>query len=165
MEDTVGLHYDRKVRATLCCGISPGSKPYGGANVINGISRAEDWPNIWISDPGNGFPQDLTLHWDSPRNISKIMLTFDTDLCAPDRCFGWPREAYRFPFPVPECVKDYRILSRKGENWEELISIESNYHRRRVHRLEIPVQTEELRVEILSTHGSESARIYEVRVY
>ena len=165
MEDTVGLKYDRKVRAMFCCKITPSSKPYFGENVISGIARAEDWPNIWISNPSKGFPQDITLKWDGPQTVSEVILTFDTDLCAPDRCFGWPREAYRFPFPVPQCVKDYRILSRDGDNWQELLSIEGNYHRRRAHRLDDPVRTEELRVEILCTHGSNTARIYEIRVY
>lgn len=165
MENTVGLKYDRKVRATLCGKVTPHSNPYGGRNTINGISRAEDWPNIWISDPSKGLPQDVTLKWDSEQTVSEVRLTFDTDLCAPDRCFGWPREEFRFPFPVPQCVKDYRILCREGDGWRELLRIEGNYNRRRVHRLENPVNTEELRIEILSTHGDESARVYEIRVY
>jgi len=161
----VGLKYDREVRATLCCRISPEPKPYGGANVVNGISRAEDWPNIWISDPGEERPQNIELSWETPQTISEVMLTFDTDLCAPDRCFGWPREAFRFPFPVPECVKNYRILAKNGEEWMELLSIEDNYHRRRIHQLDTPIQTDELKIEVLETHGAKSARIYEVRVY
>ena len=165
IEDTVGLKYDRKVRATFCCRISPAPKPYGGANVVNGISRAEDWPNIWISAPREEIPQNIALSWETPQTISEVLLTFDTDLCAPDRCFGWPREAFRFPFPVPECVKDYRILAKRGEEWMELLSIEGNYHRRRIHQLDTPIQTAKLKIEILETHGAESARIYEVRVY
>jgi hypothetical protein len=165
IEATVGLKYDRKVRATFCCKVTPDSTPYEGRNVTNGISRAEDWPNIWISDPSETFPQDITLTWDSAATISEVMLTFDTDLCAPDRCFGWPREEFRFVFPVPECVKDYRILCRKGAGWKELIRVEGNYHRKRTHRLETPVKSEELRIEVLSTHGADTARIYEIRVY
>ncbi|MCB1121582.1 MAG: hypothetical protein KJT03_08540, partial [Verrucomicrobiae bacterium] len=101
MEKTIGIKYDRKVRATLCCRVTPDAYPYRANNVINGISRAEDWPNIWISDPATTFPQDITLEWDKVQTISQVYLTFDTDLCAPDRCFGFPREEYRFVFPVP----------------------------------------------------------------
>jgi hypothetical protein len=45
------------------------------------------------------------------------------------------------------------------------MKVEGNYHRRRVHRLTSPVETEELRVEVISTYGAPSARIYEIRVY
>ena len=165
IEETIGLEYDRKVRATLCCKITPNSKPYSGTNVINGISRTEHWSNIWISDPSKELPQALDLKWDSEQTIREVRLTFDTDLCAPDRCYGWPREAYRFLFPVRECVKEYRILGREGKEWKELIRVEDNYHRRRIHQLESPIETKELRVEVLSTYGAKSARIYEIRVY
>ena len=165
IDQSIGVQYGRKVRATLCCRVTPDSMAYGGANVINGISRTENWPNLWISDPLRGFPQDLTLSWDSARTISEIRLTFDTDLCAPDRVCGFPREQFRFVFPVPECVRDYRILKHEGEGWYELISVEGNYHRRRIHRLKTPIETKALRVEVLSAHGAETARIYEIRVY
>lgn len=165
IEGTVGIEYDRKVRATLCSRVVPNTDPYEGRNVVNGISRAEDWPNIWISDPAQGFPQDITLRWDSPQTIREVLLIFDTDLDAPDRCFGWPREAHRFVFPVPECIKDYRILCREGVDWKELVHVEGNYNRRRVHGLATPVRTKELRVEVISTHGAPSARLYEIRVY
>ena len=164
-ENTIGIEYDRKVRATLCCRVSPESRPYSGFNATNGISRAEHWPNIWISDPSQTLPQHLTLNWKSPQTISEIRLTFDTDLCAPDRCYGWPREAHRFVFPAPECVKDYRVVYRSGDNWKELLSVEDNYHRHCIHRLEISIETEELRVEVLNTHGANTVRIYEIRVY
>ncbi len=165
VENTIGIEYDRKVRATLCCRVSPESRPYSGINATNGISRAEHWPNIWISDPSQTLPQHLTLNWKSPQTISEIRLTFDTDLCAPDRCYGWPREAHRFVFPAPECVKDYRVVYRSGDNWKELLSVDDNYHRHCIHRLEISIETEELRVEVLNTHGVNTARIYEIRVY
>ncbi len=163
--DTVGMLYDRKVRATLCHRISPESLPYQASNATNGISRLENWPNIWISDPEQSFPQSLNLKWDAPCNISEIYLTFDTDLDAPDRCYGWPREEHSFVFPVSECVKDYRILGRKGEEWVELLTIENNYNRRRIHKLDSPFKGEELKIDVLSTHGSPSARIYEIRAY
>jgi hypothetical protein len=105
------------------------------------------------------------LRWEEAKSIREILLTFDTDLDAPDRCFGWPRERHRFPFPVPECVRDYRILCDTGSGWKEMMSVAGNYQRRRAHVLEEPVRTEALKIEVLSTHGADTARIYEVRVY
>ncbi|WP_437200715.1 FAD-dependent oxidoreductase [Planctomicrobium sp. SH664] len=163
--ENMGMEHDRKVRATLCCKVSPESSPYSGANVSNGISRAEDWPNIWISDPSESVPQHLTLSWKKQQTIREIRLTLDTDLCAPDRCYGWPREAYRFPFPVPQCIKDYRIVALESSGWKEVVRVEGNYHRHRIHKLDRVVKASKLRIEVLETHGDASARIYEVRVY
>ena len=165
MEETVGMQYDRKIRATLNCRVDPKSRPYAGRNVTDGYGRMENWPSIWISDPAKGFPQSLMLEWEQTQSIREILLTFDTDLDAPDRCLGWPREQHRFPFPVPECVRDYRILCDTGSGWEEIMSITGNYQRRRSHLLEAPVRTRGLKIEVQSTHGADTARVYEVRVY
>ncbi|EMI20241.1 hypothetical protein RMSM_02833 [Rhodopirellula maiorica SM1] len=171
MSETVGIEFDRKVRATLCHRVkyadAPTSltSPYQATNVTNGISRAEDWPNIWISDRSQPLPQSVSLKWGDTKQVHEISLAFDTDLDAPDRCYGWPREAHRFVFPVPQCVKDYRIMGRLGDNWMELVDIRDNYNRRRIHMLTDPVNLDELRVEVLATHGSPSAHIYEIRAY
>lgn len=165
VSDTIGIQYDRKVRATMGHRIEPSSSPYSAVNVTNGISRAEAWPNIWVSDPAQTLPQTLDLKWGTAQRVQEIYLTFDTDLDAPDRCYGWPREEHRFPFPVPQCVKDYRVLGRVDGAWSELLNITENYNRRRIHRLDAPLFVSAIRIEVLSTHGDPSARIYEVRAY
>ena len=159
------MKYDRKVRAALCHRIEPHSLPYQGTNTTNGVSRADNWPNLWISDPNQQLPQSLDLTWDTPQSIQEIYLTFDTDLDAPDRCYGWPREEHRFVFPVPQCVKNYRVMGRIAETWIELLHIEDNFNRRRIHKLDSPIHLTALRVEVLATQGDQSARIYEIRVY
>ena len=165
MAATVGIDFDRKVRAMLCHRVSPSTSPYHAGNVIGGSSRAEDWPNIWISDENQPLPQKISLSWPEVQKVQEISLAFDTDLDAPDRCYGWPREQHRFVFPVPQCVKDYRVLGRIGEKQMELLEVRDNYNRRRVHKLDEPVEFEELSVEVLATHGSDSARVYEIRAY
>ena len=67
--------------------------------------------------------------------------------------------------PVAECVRDYRVLV-EGETggWREVAEVAGNYHRRRVHRFE-EVSARRVRIEVLATNGSPSARIYEVRIY
>lgn len=165
VSENIGMKYDRRVRATFCHRIDPSPQPYSGLNATNGISRPEDWPNIWISDPSAPLPQTLDLNWDTPQQISEIYLTFDTDLDAPDRCYGWPREEHSFVFPVVLCVKDYRVLGQIDGTWTELLTVTDNFNRRRIHRLDSPVEISALRVEVLSTHGDPSARIYEIRAY
>lgn len=165
VSDSIGMKFDRKVRATFCHRLDPPSLPYQSTNITNGITRPEDWPNIWISDPAQTLPQTLDLTWDAPRSVREIYLTFDTDLDAPDRCYGWPREEHSFVFPVVQCVKDYRVLGKVGDEWVEVLSITGNYNRRRIHKLDAVIDVSAVRVEVLSTHGDPSARIYEVRVY
>ncbi|GAB5559818.1 MAG: hypothetical protein SynsKO_14650 [Synoicihabitans sp.] len=165
VSDKIGMKFDRRVRATFCHRIDPPSRPYQGANATNGVSRPEDWPNIWISDPTQSLPQSLDLAWTEPKSIREIYLTFDTDLDAPDRCYGWPREEHRFVFPVALCVKDYRVLGQIDGAWTELLHITDNFNRRRIHQLDAPMDVTALRVEVLSTHGDASARIYEIRAY
>ena len=52
-----------------------------------------------------------------------------------------------------------------GDAWKEVLSFEGNYHRRRTHKLDMSVESNEIRIEVVNTHGCKSARIYEVRVY
>ncbi len=163
--NTVGMKYDRKVRATLSHRITPPSSPYSPANATNGISRSETWPNKWISDSSQSLPQHISLKWDAPQRINTIHLTFDTDLDAPDRCYGWPREEHRFVFPVPECIRDYRILSKDNDAWTEILKVEGNYNRKRIHILDSYIVTKEISIEALATNGTNTARIYEIRAY
>jgi hypothetical protein len=123
--------------------------------VINGVSRPADWPNAWISDPELPLPQSLTLVFPQPISLGEILLTFDTDL---DH-----RQPPRF---CKKTVRHYRLWARLAQgNREELIAEKTdNYHRRRRHDGRGNVSNA-LRVEVLATNGSPSARIFEVRVY
>ena len=164
LSETIGITAN-KPKATFNVRIDPVQKPYEASNINNGISRPEDWPNIWISDPKQPFPQSVELLWDKQEKISKVMLTFDTGLDYPERMFGWPRSNFRFPFPVPECVKDYDIEIWDKGQWKRIFSVCGNYQRRRIHVLEEALTTDKLRVVVKSTNGSTEARIYEIRVY
>jgi len=159
-----GARFDIKFKASFNLRLTPTQYPYEAKNVVNGYTRPEDWPNIWISDPNQELPQWIELRWGEQKKISHIVLVFDTNLDAPDRMFGFPRERYRFSFPVPECVRDYRIEGYFEGQWRELVSVSGNYHRRREHKLPEPVITEAMRVTILATNGSRTARVYAISV-
>jgi hypothetical protein len=135
--------------------LNPESRPHTGDQVINGVSRPADWPNAWISDPELPLPQSLTLVFPQPISLGEILLTFDTDL---DH-----RQPPRF---CKKTVRHYRLWARLAQgNREELIAEKTdNYHRRRRHDGRGNVSNA-LRVEVLATNGSPSARIFEVRVY
>lgn len=142
--------------------LSPSSHPYGAANVINGVTRPEAWPNAWLSDPARHFPQWIDLDLGAEQIISTVILTFDSELDAsirrqpPNGIFGCGA--------VPELVRDYALYARRDRGWQRVLSVEGNYQRRREHRFE-PVSTDCLRVEVRATNGASQARIYEVRVY
>jgi FAD-dependent oxidoreductase family protein len=135
--------------------MEPASRPYGAANVINGVARPETMPNLWISAPG--LPQTLTLELAGPATVSEVRIAFDNNL-------GRITRSTPPLYVAPELVKDYRVEVRSGGEWRTVVEVESNRHRHRVHRFE-PVPADALRLVALSTNGAPEARIYEVRVY
>ena len=142
----------------LAMRIEPPSHPFGPENAINGVSRPERWPNIWISDPSQPLPQSLTLEFGEEIEFDEIHLTFDTFLMCDFREFT-PLQ------PPKECVRDYAVMIRRNGSWEVILEVESNYLRKRVHRFEDKLRADAIRVEVRATNGDRSARIYEVRVY
>ncbi len=131
------------------------------ANVINGRRQrfARGPTNMWMSDPADGLPQTLTLHWAEPQRFDEVALTFD-NLTADWQEYPWDRG----PRVLPHLVKSYTLECEEAGGWRELVVEECNAHRFRVHRFE-PVVSAGLRLRIMRTHGSGfGARVYEVRV-
>ena len=134
--------------------IEPASYSFGPENVNNGISRMENNTNIWISDPTQPLPQYVELDFGEPEQFNTVHLAFDTNLD------GW----FITNGPRPECVCDYDIAVRNGENWDRVARIEGNYHRKRIHRFDT-VTADAIRILVKRTNGVADARIYEIRVY
>lgn len=134
--------------------LSPPSKPYGPENIISGVARPTYYAtHIWISE--EGFPQYVEIEFPKVYRINTIYITFDTNLDVPE------------PFrnvPEPECVRDYAIYYKKDGKKVKLLEERGNYHRRRVHKFN-EVECSGIAIEILSSNGDPSARIYEVRIY
>lgn len=131
----------------------PPSRPYGARNVISGISRPEAWTNVWISDPSLELPQNIEIQFKSKAALREVRLTFDTDIDDLVRTG-----------PVPKSVKAYTVSYKALDGWRQVVRVEDNHHRRAIHRFK-EVQTDALKVDILETWGSPSARIYEIRSY
>ena len=149
------------------------------ANVISGQTRSVHGPlgapqdranpgtHRWISDPANGLPAHLELHWETPVTLGEVQLIFDTGLHQPltlSHADGYTRKM-RWGRPQPETVRDYELQARVEGNWQPLARIEGNYQRRRRHVLDTPVTADALRITVHATQGAESARICEVRAY
>ena len=136
--------------------------------VVNGIARdtSKKWnselreaDNAWQSE---SLPAWMELSWDRPQNIQEIHLTF---------CTGLQRELILSPSDhvtsksirgaQPETAKQYRLLLDD----QELVCVEDNYLRKRVHQFPQPITVRRLRLKIEATWGCLSASIYEIRAY
>lgn len=129
--------------------------------------RARPGLHRWMSDPAKGLPASLEIAWDEPVSLSELVLVFDTGqhrhltLSQADgytATMQWGR-------PQAETVRSYRIETKAGEGWREIVRVEDNYQRRRRHRLEAPVETTAIRLTVLAVNGIDHARIFEVRAY
>jgi hypothetical protein len=138
------------------------------ANVTDGITRnlrADFAP--WSSDSihcweSTELPATLSLEWNEPVHLREIHLTFDS---------GFERELILTPSdhitkniirgPQPETVRHYRFYIDGNLVLEET----GNYLRKRIHRLPASSPCGKLEIEIVATHCSPTARVFEVRVY
>ena len=128
---------------------------YEPHNVINGWTRLKENPaSAWASDPGAGFPQWLELDFGEAIELNTVHLTFDTDLYD-------PIDFTRFP---EECVKDYTLSVWQDGAWVPLAEETGNFQRHRIHTFD-PVTARKVRLTVHGTHGSPSARVFEVRAY
>jgi hypothetical protein len=146
-------------------GCVPESDP---AHVINGFVRdlPGKWENRWGA-PMTPEEPHLDLEWKQPQAIRRVQITFDT---------GFHREltlthqdslnAKMIRAPQPETVRDYELLYRASAtaDWISLGRFTGNYQRLRRH--EFPAfQASALRLKVMATNGSDTARVYEIRCY
>jgi len=131
-------------------------------NVINGFHRrfGHGPMNMWVSDPAQGFPQDITLSWSEPQKFNKVTLTFDN---LPQHHHDNPWESGKRVLDI--LAKAYILEVWKNGGWEEIIKEECNYHRFCTYTFK-PVVTHKLRLRVLDTHGEKkSARVYQISIY
>lgn len=145
-----------------CMRLSPAPPVGEAASVIDGhLRRYSRGPtHMWMSDPGDGLPQELSLTWDTPVRIARVAITFDT-LCRDDEHNPWRSGAHA----APQCVSDYELRALVDGNWQELVAVHGNYHRCRGHEVG-PLAASALKLRVLKTcEDGWGARVYSVRVY
>jgi len=135
---------------------------HGAGGVAS--ERATPGSHRWMSDPGRPLPARIELRWPEPVTPAGIRLIFDTGLHrvltlsqADDytRRMIWGRSQ-------PETVRDYTIEGQSQGEWRDLVRVEGNYQRRRVHPLDRrPLDA--VRITVTATNGLDQARICEVR--
>lgn len=136
--------------------VDPPLRLFGACHVSNGAARPTFQPNAWVAALEDTQPR-ITLEWLSPQQIGRVELSFDTD-------FDHPMESVLMGHPeseMPFCVRRYRILDAAGNC---LYDSPPNHQTRNTIRLQEPVHTTALTIEVLETHGAPAA-IFEVRCY
>ena len=150
-------------------------------NVLSGQTRSVhgEWgahpdyahpgSHRWMSDPADGLPAWLELRWEQPVSPARIQLIFDTGLHRALTLSHSDSYVSRMQWGVPqaETVRHYVIEAEGADGrWFALAEVRDNYQRRAVHLLDTPPATlTAVRIAVISTNGSDHARICEVRVY
>jgi hypothetical protein len=139
------------------------------ASVVNGFVRdlPGQWANRWGAPDDSRRTLPSILNGSQPQTLRHIQITFDT---------GFHREltlthqdsysARMIRAPQPETVRDYQLLYRPPvqSDWITLGTFTGNHQRLRRHTFE-PFTASALRLHVLATNGSDTARVYELRCY
>jgi hypothetical protein len=148
---------DRRPAArNLAARFSPSLELYSPKNVVNGFARPWCGANAWVPEPTDLSPT-LCLSWDTPQILHSIEIVFDTDT-------DHPMESVLLTHPervMPGCITSYRVVA---DGNRILTEVSENHQTRRTLKLEEPVTTSTISIQILS-HGNAPPAIFEVRCY
>lgn len=150
--------------ATVSC--SSQAEGYECTNVINGVSRTVgDESNLWRSR-GLDEREWILLKLADIHKVGQLRIYFNPDYSLeiyPTQQ-KWHLENI-VTTQIPETlVKDFNIIFLKNGTEIYREEVKDNYQRMVVRDLEY-VTCDEIKIEVLSTHGSKSAEIFEIRVY
>ncbi|MFP7492315.1 FAD-dependent oxidoreductase [Terribacillus saccharophilus] len=148
--------YDHGI--TMSFKVEPAQDCYQVENITNGVTRPYQATNMWKSDPSMPDSPHVYLTWDKEIALNRIDLTFPGNIL---------REihAYESFYRDPQCAKEYSLEAIVDGKWTEVLRVQDNYQRHRVHRLADTLQTDRLRLVIHQTNGDPAAGIYEIRCY
>ena len=108
----------------------------------------------------------LMLELAEASSVKQIRITFDPNLTREIMPSMTRNVRDRQVKGMPhELVKDYKVEALLGGDavWSKEVS--GNYQRLNIHDLKDAVKCDTIRITVLSTHGIDAARIYEVRAY
>ncbi len=143
-------------------------KLYAAENVINGYNRPYNNPNLWIS--GMEEKPELTLTWEKPQTFKEVRLYLNPDLSKElpsSKANEWADDhklVSRNGMPT-QLVREYEVYIKGSNGWQLVAREKDNWKRLSVLRLEKQVETTELKFVFVSTYGTQSAEVFEIRVY
>lgn len=125
-------------------------------NVSNGYARPTAQANAWVAGADDTQPT-LSLRWEGSQRIGRLELEFDTDSdhAMESVLWGHPERA------VPFCVRHYVV--RVGDR--VVAERADNHQTRNTLVFEEPLETDELSIEFVATHGQTPAAVFGVRCY
>jgi hypothetical protein len=166
----------RPAGKNLAMRIEPAIRAFAPANLTNGISRPSSAPNAWVADFSHEQPV-VRLTWDTPQTIGTIEIDFDTD-------FDHPMESVLMGHPerdMPYCIRDLKLAAALSHESQvpsnssaatlthtavKIIGeVVGNHQTRRIIRLEAPVTTACLELQILVPSISVPAALFAVRCF
>jgi hypothetical protein len=99
----------------------------------------------------------VTVRLAEKREASEIRVVFDSDFFLPSK---WVH--HRVPSTL---ARAYKVeISKDGDKWETIADVKVNKLRLAVHKF-APKTVRAVRVTVMETYGSPSARIFEVGVW
>lgn len=136
-------------------------------NVINGETRRiEGRENYWESNKSADSEPYIRLEFEHIVPVSEVRIIFDPDLSREIMISMTASVQEReVKFMPPQLVRDFSVLfKREGEIVFEK-EIRENNQRLCIVKTDNAINVDEIIVRVKSTYGSETARIYEIRVY
>lgn len=152
-----------KCKSIIASSFCEGCEP---ANVINGISRTVgNAKNCWISESLKDN-QELTLTFDEPIETKGLILRFDSNLSKEISIYLFKAHLEdQIPGVPPQIIKDFDIVFKRNGGIVHTYNVADNFMRICTINLDKSILADEITLKINSTHGSDYATIYEVRVY
>ena len=148
------------------------------ANVVSGMNRAMHeergvspdrviaGTHRWISESGDKAAW-IELRWAEPVALKRIELIFDTGLHR--QLTLTQSDAYRAKMcwgsGQPEAVKHYEVQLEAAGEWTKVANEDQQWQRRASHSLEGSNVCSAVRIRVLETWGSESARIVRIGAF
>ena len=140
----------------LAVQLAESSHFFSADEVVNGWLRPTSAPNAWAADYNDPAPI-LMLDWDMPQVIEQLIIDWDVD-------YDHPMESVLMTHPestMPFCVKHFRVLDGEGTVLHE----EQENHQAQSRIPLNNIETSQLRIECISTHGNTPAAIFNVQCY
>ena len=161
-KDSLDIARKAKVKASSC--IKDSKADY----VINGVARTvKENLNCWISkNMKNNKPEWLCFKLNKKRKVKEIRIKFDSNLSQEITITLFPyRLSEQKPGLPAELVKDYDLEFYNQNKIVHIEKIRNNYQRNNIINFSEEIECNQVKLKVLSTHGTKNARVFEVRIY
>jgi hypothetical protein len=136
--------------------VTPSIKTFSYENLKNGFVRPYLKPNAWVAKFSDKKPT-LLFNWKEEKIINEIKLFLDTDYDHPleSSLMGHPEDV------IPFCLRNFKIYSKSRSL---LFSVENNYQTIVTLKLESPISTTELNIEMETEQENVPVSIFEIQI-